>query len=277
MKKIFISAVCLTMALAGCGSADRYDHEEHHDVSKALTTRETQPEQVVTPVQGTAPLTVKIGYGQGVEVDEQNRPVGALDFNQKYGKWDATAINTDSKKILLTFDQGYENGLTGKILDTLKEKHVKAVFFVVQDYAERNPELVQRMIDEGHTVGNHSVTHRSMPSLSPTDCAAEVNGLNDYLEENFGIRPTLFRPPMGEFSELSLAMTQRCGCKTMLWSFAYADWNVDDQPDPTEAKEKLVSAAHEGAIYLLHSVSQTNADILGDFIDEVRANGFEFE
>ncbi|SDA27291.1 peptidoglycan-N-acetylmuramic acid deacetylase [Ruminococcus sp. YE71] len=277
MKKLLFTAASAAVLLTSCGSADHDISSQDMADSPALTDRETQEEHIVTPVQGTPPLTVKIGYGQGVEVDDKNRPIGALDFNEKYGRWNATAINTDSKKILLTFDQGYENGLTGQILDTLKEKKVKAVFFVVQDYAERNPELVQRMIDEGHTIGNHSVSHPSMPSLSPTQCADEVNGLNDYMEQNFGVRPTLFRPPMGEFSELSLAMTDRCGCKSMLWSFAYADWDVDNQPDPAEAKQKLVGAAHEGAIYLLHSVSQTNADILGDFIDEVRAEGFEFE
>lgn len=268
MKKLMITAACAALLLTGCGSGD-ID-------STGSSGNTIMSNNAVTPVQVKAPSTVAQGYGQGVQLDDENRPLGALDFNEKYGIFDAQAIDSENKKILLTFDQGYENGLTAQILDTLKEKNVKAVFFVLQDYAERNADLVQRMIDEGHTVGNHSVTHRSMPSLSAEQCAEEINGLNDYLEEHFGIKPTLFRPPMGEFSELSLAVTKQCGCKTMLWSFAYADWDVDNQPDPAQSKQKLVNAAHEGAIYLLHSVSQTNADILGEFIDEVRANGFEF-
>ena len=215
------------------------------------------------------------GYGQGVQVDEKNRTLGALDFNHTYGKYNAKAIREDSKKITLTFDQGYENGYTAQILDTLKEKNVKAVFFLVQDYAERNPELVQRMIDEGHTVANHSVHHYSMPSLTEETCRAEITGLHEYMKENFGVEMTLFRPPMGEFSEKSLAVTADCGYETVLWSFAYADWNVDDQPEPSAALEKLKKAAHPGAVYLLHSVSATNAQILGDLIDGMRSDGFE--
>ncbi len=215
------------------------------------------------------------GYGQGVQVDEKNRTLGALDFNHTYGKYNAKAIREDSKKITLTFDQGYENGYTAQILDTLKEKNVKAVFFLVQDYAERNPELVQRMIDEGHTVANHSVHHYSMPSLAEETCHAEITGLHEYMKENFGVEMTLFRPPMGEFSEKSLAVTADCGYETVLWSFAYADWNVDDQPEPSAALEKLKKAAHPGAVYLLHSVSATNAQILGDLIDGMRSDGFE--
>lgn len=240
------------------------------------TVRTTMSEDTVKPVQGAALSCEKQGYGQGVQMDGHNRPLGALDFNARYGKYSATAIDEKNKKITLTFDQGYENGYTEKILDTLKEKKVHAVFFVLQDYAEKNPELVQRMIDEGHTVGNHSVTHRSMPDLSAEECEQEVRGLQKYIKENFGYLPTLFRPPMGEFSEQSLSVTEQCGCETMMWSFAYADWDVDNQPDPAESKEKLTEAAHEGAIYLLHSVSQTNTEILGDVIDGIREKGFEF-
>ena len=215
------------------------------------------------------------GYGQGVQVDEKNRTLGALDFNHTYGKYSAKAINEDDKKITLTFDQGYENGYTAQILDTLKEKNVKAVFFLVQDYAERNPELVRRMIDEGHTVANHSVHHYSMPSLNEETCRTEITDFHEYMKENFGVEMTLFRPPMGEFSEKSLAVTADCGYETLLWSFAYADWNADDQPEPSAALDKLRKAAHEGAIYLLHSVSSTNAQILGDLIDGLREDGFE--
>lgn len=259
MKKILclLCAAGLCAGLAGCGDNDRVEN-----IAQA------------EPVQVTAPSTIKQGYGQGVQVDEKNRPLGALEFNEKYGKFDAEAISAD-KKIRLTFDQGYENGYTAQILDTLKEKQVQAIFFVVQDYAERNPDLVRRMIDEGHIIGNHSVTHRSMPTLSAEECAKEINGLNDYLDEHFGVRPTLFRPPMGEFSELSLTATKKCGCRTVLWSYAYRDWETDDQPSPAEAMSKLTGAAHEGAIYLLHSVSSTNAEILGEFIDKLRDKGYE--
>ena len=219
----------------------------------------------------------KNGYGQGVRLDNQNRPQGALDFNEKYGKYNAKAINDEKGTITLTFDQGYENGYTAKILDTLKEKNVKATFFVLQDYAERNPELVHRMIDEGHTVGNHSVTHRSMPDLTEEECMKEINNLHDYIKENFNYEMTMFRPPMGEFSEFSLAVTKKCGYETELWSYAYADWDVNSQPSEEEAFEKLTGALHDGAIYLLHSVSPVNAEILPDFIDAVIDAGYKFK
>ncbi len=217
------------------------------------------------------------GYGQGVRFDDLNRPKGALNFNDGYSIYNAKAINdTDEKVINLTFDQGYENGFTSMILDTLKEKGVKATFFVVGDYAERQPELVQRMIDEGHTVGSHSVNHYSMPELSVEEATEEVMGLHRYMLEHFGIQMTLFRPPKGEYSEKSLAVTADLGYKTVLWSFAYADWDTDNQPNPQESLQKLIDRAHPGAIYLLHSVSETNANILGDFIDAMLAEGYTF-
>ena len=217
------------------------------------------------------------GYGQGVRFDDLNRPKGAVEFNNGYSKYNAVAINDTAEKVIcLTFDQGYENGFTPMILDTLKEKGVKATFFVVGDYAERQPELVQRMIDEGHTVGSHSVNHYSMPELSVEKATEEIMGLHAYILEHFGVQMTLFRPPKGEYSEQSLAVTGDLGYKTVLWSFAYADWDTQNQPDCQSALQKLIERAHPGAIYLLHSVSETNATILGDFIDAMIAEGYTF-
>lgn len=217
------------------------------------------------------------GYGQGTHFDELNRPRGAKRFNEEYSKYNAKAIDiTEAKVITLTFDQGYENGYTAKILDTLKEKGVKATFFLVMDYAERQPELVKRMIDEGHTVGNHSWHHYSMPELSEEDARSEIMELHDYMLENYGVLMNKFRPPKGEYSELSLAVTGELGYTTVLWSFAYADWDTDNQPDPEASLQKLIDRAHPGAIYLLHSVSETNAEILGAFIDEMLAQGYSF-
>lgn len=217
------------------------------------------------------------GYGQGVRFDDQNRPKGAVEFNDGYSKYNAVAINDTAEKVIcLTFDQGYENGFTPIILDTLKEKGVKAIFFVVGDYAERQPELVKRMIDEGHIVGSHSVNHYSMPELSVEEVTNEIMGLHAYILEHFGVQMTLFRPPKGEYSEQSLAVTGDLGYKTVLWSFAYADWDTQNQPDCQSALQKLIERAHPGAIYLLHSVSETNATILGDFIDAMIAEGYTF-
>lgn len=217
------------------------------------------------------------GYGQGVRFDELNRPKGAVEFTTSYSEYNAEAINSTEEKVInLTFDQGYENGFTAKILDTLKEKGVKATFFIVGDYAKREPELVKRMIDEGHTVGSHSVHHYSMPEISAEEMIEEIMGLHDYVLKNFGIQMNLFRPPKGEYSEQSLAVTGDLGYKTVLWSFAYADWDTDKQPEREASLNKLIERAHPGAIYLLHSVSETNASILGDFIDAMFAQGYSF-
>ena len=221
----------------------------------------------------------KNGYGQGVQVDDKNRTLGALQFNEKYGKYNATAIDdkTNEKVIYLTFDQGYENGYTSVILDVLKEKNVKAIFFVLEDYAVKNPDLIRRMIDEGHVIGNHSKSHYSMPDLSGEECQKEIDSFHQYMLDNFNYEMSLFRPPMGEFSEYSLAQTQLAGYKSVLWSYAYADWDVNNQPDYETAYEKLVNAVHPGGIYLLHSVSKTNAEVLPAFIDKIHSMGYEFK
>jgi peptidoglycan-N-acetylmuramic acid deacetylase len=221
--------------------------------------------------------TQKCGFGQGLRLDNNNRPYGSLDFNSVFEKYDSYAIVEQSDKVVyLTFDQGYENGYTSVILDTLKEKNVKATFFVLTDYVKRNPELVKRMIDEGHTVGNHSVHHYSMPTLDINTAKKEILDLHDYMKNEYNYTMYLFRPPMGEYSEQSLAITQACGYKTVFWSYAYADWDTKKQMDPALALEKVKKAAHPGCIYLLHSVSSTNAEILGDLIDELKSEGYTF-
>lgn len=215
-------------------------------------------------------------WGPGGPVDENNRSQGAISYQEKYGKYDADFIAPNSKKIYLTFDEGYENGYTAAILDVLKEKKCPAVFFVTMPYAKGNPELIQRMIDEGHVVGNHSVNHLIMPEISLEKQAAEIKDLHQYIKDKFHYDMTLFRYPTGAFSERSLALVQKLGYRSVFWSYAYKDWVVDQQPDPAEALQTLHNKMHPGAIYLLHAVSKTNTDILGDFIDNTRAAGYQF-
>lgn len=313
MKYILSLVISLAFVLSGCANdiePNTKDYEESSGDS-AVTTETETANDTKTNVTTEAPSSTSsaksssasaeplmagksvdlssldnttIGYGQGVIVDSENRPQGAIDFNEKYSKYNAIAMaKTDADKennkktIYLTFDQGYENGFTAKILDTLKEKNVKATFFVLQDYAEKNPELIKRMIDEGHTIGNHSVSHPSMPSISIEEAKEEIMGLHNYIKDNFGYEMTEFRPPKGEFSERILQLANECGYKTVLWSFAYADWDVDNQPNESEALQKVTDAKHDGAIYLLHSVSETNANILGDVIDNLKNDGYEFK
>ncbi|MBQ8780517.1 MAG: polysaccharide deacetylase family protein [Oscillospiraceae bacterium] len=216
------------------------------------------------------------GYGQGLERDEQNRPTGALMFNEQYSCFNSYALLENTGGIVLTFDQGYENGYTEKILDTLKEKNVKALFFLTGDYAERNEALVRRMIDEGHLIGNHGMKHASLPSLTDEQAKDEIMSLHDYVKEKYGYEMKYFRPPCGEYSEQALSICNDLGYKTLLWSFAYCDWDVNAQPDCVSSLEKAVDAGHKGAIYLLHSVSSTNAQILPQVIDRLRQQGYEF-
>lgn len=239
------------------------------NVSAALLTAAVMPCTAVYAADNT-----KIGYGQGTAVDENNRPVDAVQFNSRFGDLDAFALSEDGKRIIITFDQGYENGYTEKILDTLKEKNVQAIFFLTGPYAKTETALVKRMIDEGHILGNHGMTHASLPTLSDEDAKKEIMSLHDYVMNNYGYQMQYFRCPCGEYSERALETAQSCGYKTLFWSSAYVDWKTDAQPSPAEGLSKLTDAAHGGEILLLHSVSATNAEILGDLIDNFRAKGF---
>lgn len=225
--------------------------------------------------------TTRLDWGQGGDLDEWNRPAGCMQYQEKYGKYNAYFIvdNPEKKVIYLTIDEGYENGYTPQFLDTLKEKNVHAVFFVTQSYARDNPELVQRILDDGHELGNHSVTHPSqgVSSQSIEEQTNEVMGLHSYIKENFGYEMHLFRYPAGIFSEQSAALLNNLNYKSVFWSFAYLDYDVENQPDPAESLQKLVNCLHPGALYLVHAESETNAKILGDFIDQARAQGYEFK
>ena len=160
------------------------------------------------------------------------------------------------------------------IICILKEKGVKAIFFITGDFAKAEPELVQRMIDEGHVVGNHSWKHPNYSGLSVEEAEQDLLKLHDYVKENFNYEMRYFRFPAGNFSERALAEVQQLGYKSLFWSFAYKDWLTDDQPNEAESLTKIVDSACPGMVYLLHAVSKTNANVLADVIDGVVAKGF---
>ncbi len=216
-----------------------------------------------------------IGYGQGTQVDGNNCPTGALEFDAQYGKYGAYATTPDKGRIILTFDQGYENGYTADILDTLAEKDATAIFFLTGDYAKSETELVQRMIDEGHMLGNHGMTHAALPTLDDASAREEIASLHEFVIEKYGYTMQYFRFPCGEYSEETIKTAQSLGYKTLFWSYAYVDWMTDKQPDPAASLQKLTDAAHGGEILLLHSVSSTNAEILGELIDDLREQGYK--
>ena len=186
--------------------------------------------------------------------------------------------NEDEKKIYLTFDAGFENGNTEKILDALKENNVKATFFLVGNYLETCPEIVKRMVEEGHIVGNHTYHHRDMATLTTKETfVKELTDLEDLYQEIVGNdMPKFYRPPQGKYSEEQLQWAKEQGYKTCFWSLAYVDWDEKKQPTKEEAMEKLTKRIHPGAIVLLHSTSSTNGEIMSELIKAWKDMGYSF-
>ena len=186
--------------------------------------------------------------------------------------------DSEKKRIYLTFDAGYENGYTANILDVLKKHNVKAAFFLVGNFMKTSPELVKRMADEGHIVGNHTMTHPDMSKISDKKSfSEELSGLEKLYKDITGQDMMKFyRPPQGKFSVDNLKMASEMGYKTVFWSLAYVDWYNDDQPTKEEAFEKLIPRIHNGAVVLLHSTSETNSKILDELLTKWEEMGYEF-
>lgn len=272
MKKILLSVLCVAL-LAGCTAANTNDNATTQTEKESTNTAETTLE--VTGLGSQYYSTEKVIWGPG-RAENHQRPTDPVNLQQSYGALGAQFIMSDDKFICLTFDEGYENGYTPRILDTLKEKGVKAIFFVTYDFVKDNPELIERMIDEGHIIGNHTYRHYTMDEVSQEEAQEEIVFLDKYMKENFKYRMTLFRFPKGEFSENTLALANSLGYKSVFWSFAYADWDTNNPADQQEAFDTITSYTHNGEIMLLHAVSETNAAILGKVIDQVRSQGYEF-
>ena len=210
--------------------------------------------------------------------EEGKAPVGNAG-QEALSRYDAHYLGDTTKKVLyLTFDCGYENGHTGAILDALKRHHAPAAFFVVGNMVESAPDVVRRMVAEGHIVGNHTYHHPDMSAISrQEDFQQELNQLADLFHQTTG-KPLdpYYRPPRGVYSEENLKQAQALGYKTVLWSLAYVDWLQDDQPTAEEAYQKLLPRVHNGAIVLLHSTSATNAAILDDLLTRWEKMGYRF-
>lgn len=276
-QKILLPLLCVCM-LFGCAKGNANSNENITASKKAETT--TKAVETTAPtakaVAGLDSLsTEKVVWGPGNIVDHK-QPNDPLLLQKQYASMNAKWLLDDDKKICLTFDEGYENGYTPQILDTLKEKKVKAIFFVTYDFASQNPDLVKRMIDEGHIVGNHSYRHYSMDEVSDDVAKEEVTYLHKYIKDKFNYTMSYFRFPKGEFSERSLQIVKDLNYKSVFWSFAYADWDPDNQTEENQAFTHICESTHPGAILLLHAVSKTNADILGKVIDDITKQGYTF-
>ncbi|MGO1044766.1 delta-lactam-biosynthetic de-N-acetylase [Clostridioides difficile] len=291
--------------IVGCSNSQK---KQNTDKNKEISTQEDS--QDVDNSKDTSNVTVSDGTDSpsnkdAVNNDNEKLDVSSLDntaldwFYIPNTKHQTPEVNTDikfnfsdynaiyngpikdgQKTLYLTFDEGYENGYTSKILDVLKQNKVKAVFFVTSPYIKENKNLIKRMVAEGHIVGSHSKTHPSMSTKT-----GNLKSFNDEFEDVEKLYKNLtgknivkfFRPPMGKYSEKSLAMTKNLGYKTIFWSFAYRDWDTEKQPSREEAKKKIMDNLHDGSILLLHAVSKTSTEILSDFISDARKLGYNFE
>ncbi|MBE6781094.1 MAG: polysaccharide deacetylase [Ruminococcaceae bacterium] len=251
-------------------------------VKPQLTNVTVGPYEIYDALNSRGLSTTKSGFGFGVAKNGQPHSMSVNNQKRFDGMSNVEALAYDNKcsdkRMYLTFDCGYEyKNLTADILDTLKEKNVKAAFFITGDYAKKNHPFVKRMIEEGHIIGNHSWGHKSFPSINREKMAKEIWQLEDYLKTNFNYSSPYFRFPSGEHSVCSLELVSSMGYKSIFWSLAYADWDTAKQPTKESAVNTVTSRYHNGAVILLHAVSQANADGLAEMIDIAHQQGYEFK
>ena len=224
--------------------------------------------------------TAPVDHSFGVAQDGKPHSI-SVEAQKRFDENGLDAVVYDSRAtdltLYLTFDCGYDNGQTEKILDTLKEKNVPAAFFCTLPEMQSVPELTARMIREGHIVGNHSVTHPDFTSITHEQMIEEVKGFDDWLREHCGFSAGFFRFPMGKYSLDAVAALNAMGYRCVFWSLAYYDWDLEKQPGADKAFDTVIARLHPGAVILLHAVSPSNAEALPRIIDTARAMGYEFK
>lgn len=259
-KKTMLQSVMvlLIVYLLGIATVRLMDRKEEKDVSVMLNSSENWG----------------LGFGNQGEKPTGNRTADALkEYNAYY------LDESQDKVIYLTFDAGFENGNTEPILDALAKHKVKATFFLVGNYLETSPELVKRMVQDGHTVGNHTYHHKDMSAMSDkASFEKELTDLEALYEKITGEKMEKFyRPPQGKYCEENLKMAKEMGYQTFFWSLAYVDWYEDKQPTKEEAFDKLLNRIHPGAVVLLHTTSRTNGEILDELLTKWEEMGYRFE
>ena len=258
-RSLWTFTVLLALTLAAAAALSIWGREEAAPASSAVS--------------------VPASANWGLSFQSEGQAPAGNASREDLAKYGAYFLGDTSKKVLyLTFDCGYENGYTGQILDALKKHRAPAAFFVVGHMVESAPDIVCRMAEEGHIVGNHTFHHPDMSAISDESAfRTELESLAERYEETTG-KPLshFYRPPQGKYSEENLRQAQALGYNTVFWSLAYVDWNTDDQPTAQQAYDKLLPRIHDGAIVLLHSTSRTNAEILDDLLTKWEAMGYTF-
>lgn len=253
----------------------------------AVPTPEKTPAPTATPVTSLSGLsTTSIGWWYGRYTGKDANGVEQYDYIlpdiattvHKYG---GITGHGEGKVVYMTFDEGYENGFTPAILDTLKEKNVKAIFFVTGDFVDSEPELIKRMYEEGHIIGNHTDNHPRMPEQTDEQFRKELLGVEEKVNKVLGFEYDMqyYRPPEGKFSERDLALAANMGYKAVFWSFAYVDWDHPKEPGQelkTKSYQRIIQSMHEQEVLLLHAVSGVNSAVLGDVIDYYHSQGYTF-
>lgn len=280
MKKIILF-IFAALFIGGCSPT-----QHTHVALPTPTAEQSEPTPVPDPVVTADDIfdenfadTDKRSVGWGFKKIKNSEPEIFDETKTLFRKYNTFYMDERRDKVLyLTFDEGYENGYTAQILDVLQKCNVPAAFFVTGPYIETERELIERMISEGHIVGNHTVHHPNLPKLESAEkMAEELCVLNEKFLTAYGVPMKYMRPPEGEYSERLLKLADTLGYKTIFWSFAYRDWNPDLQKGAAYAFEQVTPYIHDGAILLLHAVSKDNADALEEIINYAKNLGYEFK
>ena len=214
------------------------------------------------------------GFSFGLSVDENNRPTNAAKIQNQYKKYGLICMTEEPMTIHLTFNLEYETVWTPSVLDTLKQKDCTAAFFISQNYAENNPAIVKRIIDEGHILASHGARHKDMALCSAEEACDEIMNLHKYVKDRFSYEMKYFRPPSGVYSEALFAEAQLLGYTNVEWSFAYDDWDTKKVFDEQEIYNYITTKTHEGAIYSFHTTASITPMVLGRVIDYWLAEGY---
>ena len=271
MKKIFLSLLVFIFITSGCTQTKDVFKDE-------IFLEPTVAVNVVLNPGGDYSAYPNVMYGWGIKKNVNAPPEVPENIKNLLKKYNAYYIDTTPKSLYLTFDEGYENGYTAKILDVLKQNNVPAAFFITGPYLKKEIDLVKRMVLEGHIVGNHSINHPSLPSVTDDNALRnEITELNNQFKEIFGKDMKYLRPPRGEYSERTLALSRDLGYTNVFWSFAYKDWEVNNQKGTDYAYQEIMNGVHDGAVLLLHAVSKDNADVLDSVIKDLKKQGYTFK